>query len=142
MHIPIIGNGDVNSPEKALECFRRYGVDGIMVGRASFGHPWIFREIREFLDKGSLLPPMPVRQRVELAKRQMELSLQMKGPVTGVLEMRRHLSCYFKGLADFRDTRMRLVTEKDPDEVMRLLDYVAQRWGDDASVIDSNVYGV
>ena len=142
MHIPIIGNGDVNSPEKALECFRRYGVDGIMVGRASFGHPWIFREIREFLDKGSLLPPMPVRQRVELAKRQMELSLQMKGPVTGVLEMRRHLSCYFKGLADFRDTRMRLVTEKDPDEVMRLLDYVAQRWGEDNSVVDSNVYGV
>ena len=142
MHIPIIGNGDVNSPEKALECFRRYGVDGIMVGRASFGHPWIFREIREFLDKGSMLPPMPVRQRVELAKRQMELSLQMKGPVTGVLEMRRHLSCYFKGLADFRDTRMRLVTEKDPDEVMRLLDYVAQRWGEDNSVVDSNVYGV
>lgn len=142
MHIPIIGNGDITSPEKAKDAFDRYGVDGIMVGRASFGHPWIFREIRHYLDTGELLPVLSVMDRVALAKRQMQLSLDLKGPVTGVLEMRRHLSCYFKGLPDFRETRMKLVTENDPQKVFELLDYVARRWGDDSSVTDSNVYGI
>ena len=142
MHIPIIGNGDITTPQKAREAFDRYGVDGIMVGRASFGHPWIFREIRHYLDTGEILPVLSVRERVALAKRQMQLSLDLKGPVTGVFEMRRHLSCYFKGLPDFRDTRMKLVTENDPQEVFRLLDHVAEKWGDDLSVTDSNVYGI
>ena len=142
MHIPIIGNGDITTPEKAKEAFDRYGVDGIMVGRASFGHPWIFREIRHYLDTGELLPVLSVAERVALAKRQMQLSLDLKGPVTGVFEMRRHLSCYFKGLPDFKDTRMKLVTETDPEEIFRTLDYVAQRWGDSPAVADSNVYGV
>jgi len=132
MHIPIIGNGDIDSARKALEAFERYGVDGIMVGRASFGHPWIFTEIRNLLDKGEELPPMSVRDRVALAKRHYRLSLELKGPVTGMFEMRRHLSCYFKGLRDFKETRIKLVTSKDPDEVLRTLDYVAQRWGSDA----------
>ena len=142
MHIPIIGNGDITTPQKAKEAFDRYGVDGIMVGRASFGHPWIFREIRHYLDTGEILPVLSVRERVELAKRQMQLSLDLKGPVTGVFEMRRHLSCYFKGLPDFRDTRMKLVTENDPQKVFELLDYVASGWGDDSSVSDCNVYGI
>ncbi len=142
MHIPIVGNGDITSPEKARTAFDRYGVDGIMVGRASFGHPWIFREIRHYLDKGELLPVLSVRERVSLAKRQLQLSLDLKGPVTGVLEMRRHLSCYFKGLPDFKDTRMKLVTENDPAKVFGLLDYIAGRWGDAESVTDSNVYGI
>ncbi len=132
MHIPIIGNGDIDSAAKARDAFDRYGVDGIMVGRASFGHPWIFTEIRHLLDTGEELPPMSVRDRVALAKRHFQLSLDLKGPVTGVYEMRRHLSCYFKGLRDFKETRIKLVTSKDPEEILRTLDYVAARWGGEA----------
>jgi len=141
MHIPIIGNGDINSAARAKEMFERYGVDGIMVGRASFGHPWIFTEIRHLLDTGEELPPMNVRDRVALAKRHFGLSLDLKGPVTGVYEMRRHLSCYFKGLRDFKDTRIKLVTSKDPAEILATLDYVADRWGSDAPDAVS-AYGV
>ena len=129
MSIPIIGNGDIDSADKALSAFERYGVDGIMVGRASFGHPWIFTEIRQLLDTGKPMPPMTVESRVALAKRHFALSLEHKGPVTGVYEMRRHLSCYFKGLQDFKETRMKLVTSMDPEEIMSTLDYVASRWG-------------
>ncbi len=132
MHIPIIGNGDINSAARAKETFDRYGVDGVMVGRASFGHPWIFTEIRHLLDTGEELPPMNVRDRVALAKRHFQLSLDLKGPVTGVYEMRRHLSCYFKGLRDFKETRIKLVTSKDPAEIFATLDYVAARWGEEA----------
>lgn len=142
MRIPIIGNGDITSPQKAKEAFDRYGVDGVMVGRASFGHPWIFTEIRHFLDTGELLPPMPVKERVTLAKRQLDLSLALKGPVRGVLEMRRHLSCYFKGLPEFKDTRIRLVTENDPDKLRELLDYISERWGNEEISSAANVYGV
>ena len=139
---PIIGNGDISSAARAREAFERYGVDGIMVGRASFGRPWIFREIRHLLDTGEEMAPPSVAERVALAKRQMQLSLDLKGPVTGVYEMRRHLSCYFKGLPDFKETRIRLVTEKDPAEVFRLLDYVAERWGDTPLPDAEGVYGV
>ena len=142
MHIPIIGNGDINSAVKAKEAFDRYGVDGIMVGRASFGHPWIFTEIKHYLQTGVELPPMGVRERVDLAKRHFQLSLDHKGPVTGVFEMRRHLSCYFKGLPDFKDTRIKLVTTTDPQEIFRLLDYVAERWGDTPLVEAASVYGL
>ena len=114
MHIPIIGNGDINSPQKAKEAFDIYGVDGIMIGRATFGHPWIFREIRHYLDTGELPEPMSVAERVALAKRHLARSLEVKGEKVGVLEMRRHLSCYFKALPDFKETRMKLVTENDP----------------------------
>ena len=141
MKIPIIGNGDINSAARAREAFDRYGVDGVMVGRASFGHPWIFTEIRHLLDTGSELPPMSVRDRVALAKRHLQLSLDLKGPVTGVYEMRRHLSCYFKGLRDFKDTRIRLVTSKDPAEIMATLDYIADRWGAEAPEAEG-VYGL
>ena len=141
MHIPIIGNGDINSAQRAREAFERYGVDGIMVGRASFGHPWIFTEIRHLLDTGEELPPMSVADRVALAKRHFQLSLDLKGPVTGVYEMRRHLSCYFKGLRDFKDTRIKLVTSKDPAEIFATLDYVAARWGAETPAVEG-VYGI
>ena len=141
MRIPIIGNGDIHSAVQAREAFDKYGVDGIMVGRASFGHPWIFTEIRHLLDTGEELPPMSVQDRVALAKRHFQLSLDLKGPVTGVYEMRRHLSCYFKGLRDFKDTRIKLVTSKDPAEIMATLDYVAQRWGPEAPAAEG-VYGI
>ncbi len=142
MHIPIIGNGDINSAEKAREAFDRYGVDGIMVGRASFGRPWIFSEIRSLLDTGTPMPAPGVRERVALAKRHLDLSLSLKGPVTGVFEMRRHLSCYFKGLRDFKETRIRLVTSTDPAEIRATLDYIADRWGDDPGLEETSVYGI
>lgn len=142
MHIPIIGNGDINSPQKAGEAFEKYGVDGIMVGRASFGHPWIFREIKHYLTTGEILPSMSVNDRVALAKWHLSLSTGLKGPVTGVLEMRRHLSCYFKGLPDFKETRVKLVTAPTSDEVMALLDYVSERWGDCPLEESSSVYGL
>jgi tRNA-dihydrouridine synthase len=141
MHIPIIGNGDINTAAKAKEAFERWGVDGIMVGRASFGHPWIFTEIRHLLDTGEELPPMSVADRVQLAKRHFQLSLDLKGPVTGVYEMRRHLSCYFKGLRDFKETRIKLVTSKDPAEIFSTLDYVASRWGGETPEVEG-VYGL
>lgn len=140
MHIPIIGNGDINSPEKAKEAFDRYGVDGIMIGRATYGHPWIFREIRHFLDTGELLPQMSVRDRVSLAKRHLALSLEFKGEKVGILEMRRHLSCYFKGLPDFKDTRMKLVTSTDPGELYSTLDHIAARWGDTEAPAATSIY--
>ena len=142
MCIPIIGNGDINSPQKAGDAFSRYGVDGIMVGRASFGHPWIFREIKHYLTTGEILPSMSVDDRVALAKWHLSLSTGLKGPVTGVLEMRRHLSCYFKGLPDFKETRVKLVTAPTADEVMALLDYVSKRWGTCPLEESSSVYGL
>lgn len=142
MHIPIIGNGDINSPQKAGEAFGKYGVDGIMVGRASFGHPWIFREIKHYLATGEILPSMSVNDRVALAKWHLSLSTGLKGPVTGILEMRRHLSCYFKGLPDFKETRVKLVTAPTADEVMALLDYVSERWGTCPLEESSSVYGL
>lgn len=142
MHIPIIGNGDINSARKAKEAFDRFGVDGIMVGRASFGHPWIFREIKYYLETGEELPPMSVRDRVALAKWHLSLSVGLKGPVTGVLEMRRHLSCYFKGLPDFKETRVRLVTEPSEVELDKLLDFVGEKWGDCELAGSASVYGL
>ncbi len=142
MHIPIIGNGDINSPENASEAFRLYGVDGIMVGRASFGRPWIFRDIKHYLQTGERLPEMPVSERVALAKRHFALSLELKGEPRGVFEMRRHLSCYFKGLPDFKDTRIRLLTTTDPSEITSILDEIALRWSDTPLETATGVYGI
>jgi len=133
MHIPIIGNGDITNPHQAKEAFDRYGVDGIMIGRASFGHPWIFREIKHFLQTGEELPPLPVAEKVALAKRQLALSLQYKGEPRGIYEMRRHLSCYFKGLPDFKETRMRMVTTLDSSELFTILDNIAETYADTPS---------
>lgn len=129
MKIPIIGNGDVVDEKSAREKFERYGVDAIMIGRATYGHPWIFRDIRHYLDTGEILPPMSVAERVELAKRHFLKSIEVKGEKRGVFEMRRHLSCYFKSLFNFKETRMKLVTETDPQKVLELLDYVKATWG-------------
>jgi nifR3 family TIM-barrel protein len=130
MHIPIIGNGDITTPQKAKEAFDRYGVDGIMVGRATFGHPWLFREIKHYLATGEELPPLSVAEKVALAKRQLELSLHYKGEPRGIYEMRRHLSCYFKGLPEFKETRMKMVTTLDPGELFGILDYICERYAD------------
>ena len=142
IRIPIIGNGDINSPQKAKEAFDRYGVDGIMIGRATYGHPWIFREIRHYLDTGELLPQMSVTERVSLAKRHLAKSIEFKGEKVGILEMRRHLSCYFKGLPDFKETRLRLVTLIDPEELFATLDMVAERWGATEAPEATSIYDV
>ncbi len=130
IRIPIIGNGDIDTPQKAREAFDRYGVDAIMVGRATYGRPWIFRQIRHYLDTGELLPQPSVIERVALAKHHLERSIAFKGPRVGIFEMRRHLSSYFKGLPSFKETRLRLVTTDDPDELYALLDEIAERWCD------------
>ncbi len=128
MHIPIIGNGDITGAHKAKEAFDRYGVDGIMIGRATFGHPWIFKEIRHYLDTGEELPDLSISEKVDLAKRHLALSLALKGEPRGVFEMRRHLSCYFKGLPDFKDTRIKMVTTLDINELYSILDGIKDKY--------------
>ena len=128
MHIPIIGNGDITDGPSAKQAFERYGVDGIMIGRATFGHPWVFREIRYFLEHGEPMPGLTVAEKVALARRHLALSLQYKGEPRGIYEMRRHLSCYFKGLPDFKETRMRMVTTLDVAELNDILDTIEQRY--------------
>ncbi|MCD8172003.1 MAG: tRNA dihydrouridine synthase DusB [Alistipes sp.] len=129
IRIPIIGNGDIDSPQRATEAFDRYGVDGVMVGRATYGRPWIFREIRHYLRTGELLPQPSVAERVEIAKRHLLKSVEVKGGKVGVLEMRRHFSNYFKGLPNFKETRYKLVTLNEVPELLSTLDYVSETWG-------------
>ena len=128
--IPIIGNGDIDSGEKAREMFDRYGVDAVMIGRATYGRPWIFREVRHYLDTGEVLPQPSVVERVAIAKEHLAKSIEVKGERVGVLEMRRHLSNYFKGLPNFKDTRMKLVTLNDPAELFATIGSIEERWGD------------
>ncbi|MFI3323198.1 MAG: tRNA dihydrouridine synthase DusB [Rikenellaceae bacterium] len=128
--IPIIGNGDINSAESAKAAFDRYGVDGVMIGRATYGRPWIFREIRHYLSTGEFLPQPSVMERVAIARDHLAKSLEVKGEKVGILEMRRHLSSYFKGLPNFKETRLKLVTLTDPDALFDVIDYVGKQWGD------------
>ena len=124
MKIPVIGNGDIISPESAREAFDKFGVDAIMIGRATVGRPWIFRDINHYIETGEILPPMTLAQKVDLARLQFEKSLEIKGMPRGIFEMRRHFSNYFKGLPDFRDIRMKLVTSLDPEEIKSLLNLI------------------
>lgn len=142
--IPIIGNGDVNSPTKAKEMFDRYGVDAVMIGRATFGYPWIFRDCKEYLKNGVLLPQPTVRERVEIARKHLNLSVEAKGERVGILELRRHLSCYFKGLPNFKDTRLALVTEPTAEGVDNILSSILQKWGDydTTSEKPTTIYGL
>ena len=130
IHIPIIGNGDVDSAVKAKEMFDKYGVDGVMIGRATYGRPWIFREVRHYLETGELIPQPSVLERIAIAKEHLAKSVEVKGDKVGVFEMRRHLSNYFKGLPDFKQTRMKLVTLTDVDELQDTISSIADRWGD------------
>jgi len=122
--IPIIGNGDIDSPLSAAEAFKKYGVDAIMIGRATVGQPWLFREIRHFLDTGEILPAMKLDEKVELARLQFRKSIEVKGERRGILEMRRHFSNYFKALPGFKETRLKLVTSLDTDEIEKILDHI------------------
>jgi tRNA-dihydrouridine synthase B len=130
MHIPVIGNGDVDSPEVAREMFYRYGVDGIMIGRAAIGRPWLFRDIRHFMQTGELLPDPTIAEKTEIAREQFDKSLEWKSEPVGIYEMRRHLSNYFKGIPNFRETRIRLLTSLDVEEIHSILDEIRKKWGD------------
>jgi nifR3 family TIM-barrel protein len=129
MKIPVIGNGDIVTPQEAMEVFQKYGVDGIMIGRGAVGHPWIFREIRHYLDSGTLLPDLTIQEKVDLAKLQLAKSIEWKGIPVGIYEMRRHLSHYFKGLSNFKEIRLKLVTSLDPDEICTILDKLPAIYG-------------
>lgn len=126
--IPIIGNGDITTAQGAKEAFDRYGVDGIMIGRATYGAPWIFKEIKHFLSTGEVMPELTLNEKVDLAGRHLLKSVEIKGERVGVLEMRRHLSSYFKSLPNFKELRMKLVTENDYREVLVLLEVVRERY--------------
>jgi tRNA-dihydrouridine synthase len=123
--IPIFGNGDIDSPQKAVEYKNRYGVDGIMIGRAAVGYPWIFREVKHFVKTGEILAPPTLEERLEACKMHFQKSLEWKGPRLGVVEMRRHYANYFRGLPNFKPYRTRLVTVDDPAEIYNILDEVA-----------------
>lgn len=128
MKIPVIGNGDIISPQGASMAFDRYGVDGIMIGRGTVGRPWIFREIRHYLDTGQLLPDITVQEKVSLAKTQFAKSIELKGIPVGIYEMRRHFNNYFKGLPNFKEIRLKLLTCMDPLEINSILDLIAEKY--------------
>jgi nifR3 family TIM-barrel protein len=129
MKIPIIGNGDIFTPENAREAFEKYGVDGIMIGRGAIGNPWIFRDIKLYLEHGEFATPMKLTDKVELARLHFQKSMEVKGEKVGVLEMRRHFSNYFKGLNNFKETRLKLLTTIEPEKILNLLDEIQEKWG-------------
>ena len=142
MKIPVVGNGDVDGPLKAKEMFDRYGVDGIMIGRASVGRPWIFRDIRHFLEKGELLPEPTVNEKVDLALLHLEKSLEFKDGNRAIYEMRRHFSNYFKGLPNFKDTRLKLLITLDVNEIKDILENIRGIWGNFRTTEKTSVYGI
>lgn len=130
IHIPIFGNGDIDSPQKALEYRNRYGVDGIMIGRASIGNPWIFRDIKHYFKTGELLPSPDISERVKAVKQHIRHSIEWKGEKLGVLEMRRHYTNYFRGYPHIKPYRQKLVTEHDPEILNEVLDMIQERYAD------------
>ena len=126
--IPIFGNGDVDSPEKAANWRMEYEVDGIMIGRAAIGYPWIFREVQHFFKTCEHLAGPTIEERITVCRTHLEKSIEWKGPKTGVFEMRRHYANYFKGLPDFKPYRMRLVSEGDISNIYSILDEVAEKF--------------
>jgi nifR3 family TIM-barrel protein len=128
IHIPIFGNGDINSPQKALEYKNRYGVDGVMIGRAAIGYPWIFREIRHYIATGEWLPAPTVKERVAVCQRHLQQSLEWKGPVTGINEMRGRYAGYLKGLPGIKDFQKKLVRLRTREEVEAVLEEVQDRY--------------
>ena len=128
INIPIFGNGDIDNPEKALEYRNKYGVDGIMIGRAAIGYPWIFREIKHYFATGELLAPPTIADRVAAARNHLIWSVEWKGERQGVLEMRRHYANYFKGLPNFKEHRQRLVTLDSAAEIVTALEEVVAKY--------------
>lgn len=125
--IPIFGNGDIDSPEKALEYKNKYGLDGMMIGRAAIGYPWIFNEIKHFFKTGEHLPPPTIANRVEVCKTHVLKSVEWKGEKLGLLEMRNHYANYFRGIPNFKETRTKLVTLSSLEEIIAVLEEVSVR---------------
>ncbi|HSJ67411.1 MAG TPA: tRNA dihydrouridine synthase DusB [Anditalea sp.] len=128
--IPVFGNGDVDSAEKALEYRNKYGVDGIMIGRASIGYPWIFNEIKHYFATGELLPPPDLEERIKVTKKHLDFSVEWKGEKLGILEMRRHYTNYFRGMPNFKSYRTQMVTTESYEEVRAILDQVGEVYAD------------
>ncbi len=128
IHIPIFGNGDVDTPQKAVEYKERYGVDGIMIGRASIGNPWVFREMKHFAATGEMLPPPLVEERVDVVREHLDRSVRWKGERVAVLEMRKHYGKYFKGIPHFKPFRNRLVQASTTLEINAILEEVAEQY--------------
>jgi tRNA-dihydrouridine synthase B len=128
INIPIFGNGDIDSPEKALEYKNRYGVDGIMIGRAAIGYPWIFNDIKHYVANGEHLPSPSIEQRIEVCRKHLRRSYEWKGPVVGILEMRRHYANYLKGLPNIKEYRSKLVVLKTIDEIEEVLTEIVHQY--------------
>jgi len=124
MHIPVFGNGDVNTPEKAKEMRDEYGLDGAMIGRASIGNPWFFDQVKHFLKTGEKKQEPTIAERAETAIRHLKMAVEWKGEILGVLETRRHYGNYFKGIANFKDTKSRILNEKNPETIIKELEGV------------------
>ena len=142
MKIPVIGNGDIDGPLRAKEMFEKYGVDGIMIGRATVGRPWIFRDIRHYLNTGELLPEPTVNEKADLALLHLEKSLEYKEGKRAIFEMRRHISNYFKGLPHFKETRLKLLTATEVDDIKTIIKEIRQKWGEFRTDDKSSVYGI
>jgi nifR3 family TIM-barrel protein len=124
IHIPIFGNGDVTTPEKAKEMRDRYGLDGAMIGRASIGNPWFFRQVKHYLETGEQLPPPSIAERVDVSRKHLEHAMEWKGDRIGLQETRRHYTGYFKGIPNFKEHRLKLVTAPTKDDVLEILEDV------------------
>ncbi|MEX2485576.1 MAG: tRNA dihydrouridine synthase DusB [Brumimicrobium sp.] len=128
MHIPVFGNGDIDSPEKAVEYKNKYGVDGLMIGRASIGYPWVFNEIKHYYKTGEHLPKPTLQQRIDVTRRHLDMSIKWKGEKLALVEMKRHYTNYFKGIPHFKPYRTKLVTTFDLNEIYDTLDEISQRF--------------
>ena len=130
IHIPVFGNGDIVSPQKAVEYRDKYGVDGIMIGRGSIGNPWIFREIKHYMATGEILAPPTVKERCDAARRHLQFSIRWKGERLGILEMRRHYTNYFRGFRNIKYYRSQLVTHLEPDPLFAVIDQIEEVYSD------------
>ncbi|QRM88660.1 tRNA dihydrouridine synthase DusB [Lacinutrix sp. WUR7] len=130
MHIPVFGNGDVTSPERAMEMRDVYGLDGCMIGRASIGNPWFFKQVKHFFETGEHYRPINMQERVEAARRHLQMSIDWKGEILGVFETRRHYTNYFKGIPHFKEYRMKMVTSDASVDVFAAFDEVLEKFGD------------
>ena len=130
MLIPVFGNGDVDSPEKAMEMRDSYGLDGAMIGRASIGNPWFFKQVKHFFETGQHLAPITIQERVEAARRHLQMAIDWKGEILGVFETRRHYTNYFKGIPHFKEYRTKMVTSDKPEDVFAAFDEVLEKFGD------------
>ena len=130
MHIPVFGNGDVDSPEKAMLMRDEYGLDGSMIGRATIGNPWFFKQVKHFFETGEHLPPVSLEKRVDAARRHLQMAIDWKGERLGVFETRRHYTNYFKGIPHFKEYRMKMVTSDDSKDVFAAFDEVLNNFSD------------